>query len=56
MKTYTITAMRTEFLVRTVQANSPLEAEDLAYDTPIEQWKTVNFGDVEHLETQELKL
>jgi hypothetical protein len=56
MKTYTITAMRTEFLVRTVQANNLLEAKNLAYETPIEEWKTVHFGDVEHLETDEVKI
>jgi hypothetical protein len=54
MKIYTVTAMRTEFLVRTVQATNAIEARELAYETPIEEWKIVSFGAVEHLDTDEV--
>ena len=54
-KTYTITVARTEFFTRTIEANSPEQAEQRAYETPPEDWKTSHFGDFEHFDTLELK-
>jgi hypothetical protein len=54
MKTYVILAVRSQFLARYVEANSYEEAEQLAYETPMEKWLADGFGDVEHVDTKEI--
>lgn len=53
MKTYTVIVGRTEFSRRTIEANSPEQAEELAYQTPPEKWSFCYYGDFEHYQTNE---
>jgi len=46
MKTYTVTASQVIYYTKTIEANSPEEAEELAWETDTgHDWKEVEYGD-----------